>query len=315
MSDAPSDPRCPECGEPIGQTASYCMHCSTDLSDRQPVSAEGADESGDGLLEGVRAAIDSLTSTRDEVGQPDTYESGPERTSNPDGVGQPDTYESGPETTSNPDGVGQPDTYESGPETTSNPDGVGQPDTYEPTGGGVSNETGSNEQSVSNAQSVSNETGTTSSGGESTTASDHPSADVSPDTTQLLDPDSTVDNALTVIVGIIGGIVVGILGTIVLGALTASGWAIPFGLLAWLVSTAYIARQRSVQGAVAQTGFATAVVLITVPVVAISPFGAVSGGLVERASLFFSLLLIVAVPAAIAAGVGWIASQVTPEEG
>lgn len=296
MSDAPSDPRCPECGEPIGQTASYCMHCSTDLSDRQPVSAEGADESGDGLLEGVRAAIDSLTSTRDEVGQPDTYESGPERTSNPDGVGQPDTYESGPETTSNPDGVGQPDTYE-------------------PTGGGVSNETGSNEQSVSNAQSVSNETGTTSSGGESTTASDHPSADVSPDTTQVLDPDSTVDNALTVIVGIIGGIVVGILGTIVLGALTASGWAIPFGLLAWLVSTAYIARQRSVQGAVAQTGFATAVVLITVPVVAISPFGAVSGGLVERASLFFSLLLIVAIPAAIAAGVGWIASQVTPEEG
>ena len=26
------DPRCPECGEPIGQTATYCMHCSADLT-------------------------------------------------------------------------------------------------------------------------------------------------------------------------------------------------------------------------------------------------------------------------------------------
>ena len=30
MSDA--DPHCPECGEPIGQTATYCMHCSADLT-------------------------------------------------------------------------------------------------------------------------------------------------------------------------------------------------------------------------------------------------------------------------------------------
>lgn len=28
----PTDPRCPECGEPIGATATYCMHCSADLS-------------------------------------------------------------------------------------------------------------------------------------------------------------------------------------------------------------------------------------------------------------------------------------------
>jgi hypothetical protein len=27
------DPRCPECGEAISATASYCMHCYTDLSD------------------------------------------------------------------------------------------------------------------------------------------------------------------------------------------------------------------------------------------------------------------------------------------
>lgn len=36
----PSDPRCPECGEPIGLTATYCMHCSTDLTEARE-QAEG----------------------------------------------------------------------------------------------------------------------------------------------------------------------------------------------------------------------------------------------------------------------------------
>lgn len=38
MSDAAEDPRCPNCGGPIGRTATYCMHCSTDLTDERPVS-------------------------------------------------------------------------------------------------------------------------------------------------------------------------------------------------------------------------------------------------------------------------------------
>jgi hypothetical protein len=29
------DPRCPECGEPIGITAAYCMHCSADLTEER----------------------------------------------------------------------------------------------------------------------------------------------------------------------------------------------------------------------------------------------------------------------------------------
>lgn len=37
------DPRCPACGEPIGQTATYCMHCSADL----PQQLEAADDDGD----------------------------------------------------------------------------------------------------------------------------------------------------------------------------------------------------------------------------------------------------------------------------
>jgi hypothetical protein len=38
------DPRCPECGEKIGQQATYCMHCSADLTDEQAA----ADTDGDG---------------------------------------------------------------------------------------------------------------------------------------------------------------------------------------------------------------------------------------------------------------------------
>lgn len=43
------DPRCPECGEAIGATATYCMHCSTDLSGRGAVDAGASStETGSG---------------------------------------------------------------------------------------------------------------------------------------------------------------------------------------------------------------------------------------------------------------------------
>lgn len=35
------DPHCPECGEPIGMTSAYCIHCRADLTeDRTPADAE-----------------------------------------------------------------------------------------------------------------------------------------------------------------------------------------------------------------------------------------------------------------------------------
>jgi len=58
MSDADDDPRCPECGGPIGQTATYCMHCSADLTE----DLEAADSDGDGRWDesdGVSAGSDS----------------------------------------------------------------------------------------------------------------------------------------------------------------------------------------------------------------------------------------------------------------
>jgi hypothetical protein len=46
---ANDDPRCPECGEAISATASYCMHCYTDLSDVDLTDRVHRDDATDGV--------------------------------------------------------------------------------------------------------------------------------------------------------------------------------------------------------------------------------------------------------------------------
>jgi len=218
------DPRCPECGEPIGQTATYCMHCSADLTGEQAA----ADTDDDGTWD----QAETESSTVDA---------------------------------------------------------------------GTSVDAGSAPESGSPGATQVGESGTSQG---SSTGGDG----------QLLDPDGFVDDALTVVVGIAGGIVVGLVGTVVLGAVTASPWAIPFGLLAWLVATAYLVRTRTVQGAVSKSAYSVAAVLLFVPVIALSPVADIEGGLEARGGLFVGLLVFVAIPAVVAAAVGWIASLFVPED-
>lgn len=104
------------------------------------------------------------------------------------------------------------------------------------------------------------------------------------------------------------------MGTVVLLIVIGSGWAVAFGFVAWLGTTAYLARRRTVQGAVAKSGSAVALVLLLVPVIALSPVVDVDGGIDERGGLFIVLLVFVAVPAGIAAAIGWVASQFVPED-
>lgn len=208
MSDA-ADPRCPECGEPIGATATYCMHCSADLE----AERAAADADGDGRWDGS----------------------------------------SGPT-----------------PE------------------GGIDEVTGSGD-GVLSALGVDL----------SAVGGDGP----------VLADDGPADDVLTVLVGIAGGLVVGLVGTVVLLVVTGSGWALGLGVLAWLGATVYLVRRRTVQTAVSKTGYAVAVVLLLVPLVALSPVADVEGG---RGELFAVLLVFAAVPAAVAAVVGWIAGRFVP---
>jgi hypothetical protein len=196
------DPHCPECGEPIGQTATYCMHCSADLTEER--AAADADE--DGVWDGAEVE----------------------------------------------------------PTTTDSDAGTARATPDDSTGG------------------------------------------------ELLAPDGVVDDTLTVLVGIVGGVVVGIVGTTVLVAVTGSGWALPFGVAAWLGATAYLVRRRTVQGAVSKTGYAVAAVLLLVPVVALSPVVQIDGGIEQRGGLFVVLLVFVAIPAVVAAAIGWVAGRFVP---
>jgi hypothetical protein len=81
-----------------------------------------------------------------------------------------------------------------------------------------------------------------------------------------------------------------------------------------LVATAYLVRRRTVQGAVAKSGYAVAVVLLVAPLVAFSPVMGVDGGVVERVGLFGVLLVVAVIPAAIAAGLGYVASRFVSED-
>lgn len=219
------DPRCPECGGPIGQTATYCMHCSTDLTD------ERAAADADGNLVWDQAEAGSATATG--------------RSNTP------------PKAAS---GSGWPTTFTS--------------------------------RGILNALGIS--------------VSGFEEGD------QLLAPDGFVDDTLTVAVGITGGIIVGVVGTVVLGILTESAWALPFGLVAWLGTTAYLVRRRTVQDAVAKSGYAVAAVLLLVPVIALSPTVSIDGGVADRGGAFLALLVFVAIPAGFAAFTGWIASRFVP---
>lgn len=187
------DPRCPECGGPVGPDATYCLHCSADLAGRGPVAASDLPGEGGTAGDGEPAVVD-----------------------------------------------------------------------------------------------VSTAAGTT---------PEHP-----------LDPDGVVDDTLTVLVGIVGGLVVGLVGTVVLVFLTESGWALLVGLVGWLGATAYLVRRRYVMDAVAKSAYGVAVALLATPLVALT----LEAGLLERGTVFLALLFAVGIPAAVAAGVGWVASRYVP---
>jgi hypothetical protein len=208
MSAHGEDPHCPECGEPIGQTATYCMHCSADLTAEQETADTDADETWE-------------QSTTNSTSGRSTAES--------------------------------------------------------PGGDGWSG-----------------------------------SADATDD--ELLDPDGLVDNTLTVLVGLGGGLIVGLVATIVLGVSTESVIGFGLGLVVWVGATAYLVRRRTVQGAVAKTGYAIAVVLLAMPLITLSPATSVDGGIGARLASFGIFFVTMLFPAAFAAGIGWVAARFVPDE-
>jgi len=153
------------------------------------------------------------------------------------------------------------------------------------------------------------------SGGDPSAPSDETTASRSDADGALLDPESVVDDTLTAVAGIVAGVVIGIVATFAL--LFASANAVVglgLGLVAWLGSTAYLVRRRSVVGAISRGAYGVAIVLLLVPLVMLSP--AVDGaGVSDRVVGFLSLLVGVGIPAGIAAAVGFVVSRFDPTQG
>ena len=124
----------------------------------------------------------------------------------------------------------------------------------------------------------------------------------------LLAPDGLVDNALTAVVGLAGGLVVGLIATTVLLLLTGSSWGVWIGLVAWVAATAHLVRRRTVRDAVARTAYAVSLVLLLVPFAAFGPSSEATD-LGTRAVVFAAMLAGVTVPAAVAAGFGFAVSR------
>lgn len=227
MGGRPEDPRCPECGGPIGLTATYCMHCSTDLTGERGVAEADGNPTWD------RNEIDSTGSSGNAGASP-----GPSRHST---------------------------------------------DTSAISSGRVVDALGVSPSGL----------------GERGRA--------------VLAPDGLVDDTFTVVIGIVGGFIVGVVGTVVVGILTESAWAFAVGLVAWLGTTAYLVRRRTVQEAIAKSGYAVAGVLLLVPVIALSPTVSIDGGAGDRVGAFLTLLVFVGIPAGLAAVTGWLASRYVPE--
>ncbi|GAB3682688.1 hypothetical protein GCM10028857_09010 [Salinarchaeum chitinilyticum] len=94
---------CPECGEPIGVTSAYCMHCSADLTEKDTGSATAADEGwnsdhgddGGSVGSAIEEAIADATSGADDDPGGDTEATAspgdlpPELRSNGGAVGTP----------------------------------------------------------------------------------------------------------------------------------------------------------------------------------------------------------------------------------
>ena len=210
MSRGTDDPRCPECGDPIGATATYCMHCSADLTQQR--ARDDAD--GDGYWD-----------------------------------------------------------VQTGPS-------------------GAARET-----------AWGTERGRSELDGDASPVADSGS---------WLDPSGIVDDTLTVVVGIAGGLVVGVVGTGSLLLITANDWAVLGGAVAWIASTAHLVRQPTIVEAVQRTAYATAAVLLLVPLIAFGPT-TTETDLGVRFVLFATMLGGLAVPAALLAGIGLALGHFWPQ--
>lgn len=204
------DPRCPECGGPVGSTSIYCMHCGAEFPEGAAVSGSGS---------GAQQPDDSAdVSDADDISW----------------------------------------------------DGADQ----------ASVERGSERGLLS----------------------------------RLLDPDGAVDDSLTVIVGAGVGVVVGVLVLFTVLFATSHAVSLLAGFVAWIGLTVYLARQRSVFGALRLGCYVLAVVILLAPLSLLSPLLETSSGTYgERVAIAVVFEVVALIPAGVLLVAGYLAGHARPD--
>jgi uncharacterized membrane protein len=118
---------------------------------------------------------------------------------------------------------------------------------------------------------------------------------------------------LTAAVGLAGGFIVGVMLLIFVTGMLSAALGVATGFLVWLGTTIYFARRRTVQDAISKAAYAIALSLLLYSLI---PFSSTweANSLTTRLTDFVVLLVIVAVPVAIVAGIGHLAGRFVPDD-
>ena len=129
----------------------------------------------------------------------------------------------------------------------------------------------------------------------------------------LLDPDGAANRFLTVAVGLVGGFVIGLLVLVLVTGMSSATLGIATGSFVWLGATIHFARRRTVQEAVSKVAYGLALVLVLYSLI---PFSSTwdANDPTTRLTDFVVLLVIVAVPVAVVAGIGRLAGRYVPDD-
>lgn len=135
----------------------------------------------------------------------------------------------------------------------------------------------------------------------------------SPDDEGMLAPDGLLDHSLTVAVGVVAGAIAGVLALVVLVMALLHWVGVLLAFVVWIGTTVYVARRRTVYGALRVGAYAVALMLVLVPMVSFSPAleGGTSGG---RVVLFVFLGVVLGVPAAVLWLFGYAMGRRRPDE-
>jgi hypothetical protein len=126
-----------------------------------------------------------------------------------------------------------------------------------------------------------------------------------------IDPDGWIDDVSTLAVAAVAAVVVAVLSFVVVLLVAQSLLSVLLGPLAGLGAGVWVARNRSVFGALQKACYATATALALVPSIALGPSmkGGTFGG---QVLLFLIAAMVLWIPALVLAGVGYAAGKRQP---